>query len=398
VDGGHDIHDRLLQNVMFPQVTQLLHRHLAAHDGLRQRPPPRPPPAVALPVLGSQVVLFPGFGRRIGHPGQELAQMSVARRGQQAEDLEGLARQRLEVAPVVVEPAVAQQRVKVFAGLPVTDLVGPGEVVDPRRLDVQMLQRRPRHRDEIGHVVGVGVDMEARRHGNAPAVGQHRPGHGVAPQQLVAQPQHLDRRVAGHAPRQADQGVGQVEVPGVRAKLLHVVGDVQHQRHVAGGVGNRAGAAVLRIRLVHAVAQRDLPVHLPDRLPVADLHGDDHEVGVAQHVAAVGRAANGHARAPRLVENLRQAGHGLQRRLVDIDQGQLRAAHPLRADDGRHSPQTEDGATCADDDDFWRLDHSCPLRAATHRTESDPRSSGTWPGRNACTGGQTPPGTRQTRL
>jgi len=280
--------------------------------------------------------------------------VAVAGGGHQPEDREHLAGERLEVAPVAGQPALAQQRVEVLAGGPVADVHDPREMVDARRFDVQVLEPGARHRDEVGQVVGVGVDVEALRDRDAVAVGEDRGGHRVAPQKLVAQAEHLDLRVAMHAERQADQRVDQIDVPRVGAQALHVARDVENQRQVAAGVRQRARPAVLGVGLADAVPQRDLPVHLPDGLALADLHRDDHEVGAGQDIGAAAGAGDRHARVPGEVHFLGQPGHGLERGLVDVHQGELGAAQPFGPDERRHGAQPEYRAARAEDDDFRR--------------------------------------------
>ncbi len=218
----------------------------------------------------------------------------------------------------MVEPAITQHGVQVFTCLPIADVIHPREVVETGGFDVQMLIPGHGHRDETGLVVVIGVDVESLRDGNIITVRKHGHGHGISPDELMAQAHDLDLTITMHRPRQADHGVGEVQVPGVGTKFLHIAGNGDHQRLVAGGVGESAGAAVFGVRLADPVLERDAPVFLPHLFTGTDLHRNNHEVGVGQGFAPLVGTADAHLRTPCAVHQFSQLGHGLQARLVDV--------------------------------------------------------------------------------
>ena len=103
----------------------------------------------------------------------------------------------------------------------------------------------------------------------------------------MAESNDLDFAVAMQRSRQANQGIDQIQIPGIGAEFFHIAGDRYDHGQVAGGVGESARSAILGVGLPEAVLQRDAPILLPDRLALADLNRDQHEVGAGQQ----GRAA-----------------------------------------------------------------------------------------------------------
>ena len=103
------------------------------------------------------------------------------------------------------------------------------------------------------------------------------------------------------------------------------MGNRQHFRHVATGVGKAAGAAVLGVGLAHAMPERNLPILPPDHLARADLDADNHIIGMGQERAAVGAGADGHAGVPFGVHAFGQPVHGGEGFSIEITKPQGRA-------------------------------------------------------------------------
>lgn len=171
----------------------------------------------------------------------------------------------------------------------------------------------------------------------------------------MAQADHRHAAVALHAPRQADERVGEIHVERLGAVALHIFGDVQHQGHVAGCVGEGARAAIFGVGLAQAVFEGNFPVQPPDRLALTDLHGHDHEVSARQCLRALRIGVDAHLSAPLSVHFLCQLSHQLQIGLVNIDKGELCAAQTWTAHDCGERTQPENGAARADDDDLGRF-------------------------------------------
>ena len=96
-------------------------------------------PGPHVPIIQADVVLFPGLGQGIAHPGQIFAQMCVARYGEQGEGIEHVSRERFKCG-VERGEAFPEKRVQVIAGFPVTNVQDPGEVVQSGGRDLDARQ------------------------------------------------------------------------------------------------------------------------------------------------------------------------------------------------------------------------------------------------------------------
>jgi hypothetical protein len=97
-----------------------------------------------------------------------------------------------------------------------------------------------------------------------------------------------------HRPRQADHGIGEIQIPGLGAEFFHVAGNGDHQRLIASGVGEGARATVFGVWLAHPVLEWNAPVFLPHFLSGTDLNRDDHKVSLRQGLAPLGGALDVH--------------------------------------------------------------------------------------------------------
>jgi hypothetical protein len=70
----------------------------------------------------------------------------------------------------VVEPAISQQGVQIFACFPIADVVHPREVVETGSFDIKVLITSFRHGEKFNLIIVIGVYVEALRNGHPIAV------------------------------------------------------------------------------------------------------------------------------------------------------------------------------------------------------------------------------------
>ena len=117
-------------------------------------------------------------------------------------------------------------------------------------------------------------------------------------------------------------GVGEVDHPSLRTKLLDLADEVEDDGDGAEGPEHAAGAVGFLAE--HAVGQRDALVeHAGGKTADADLGG--HEVGAVECGAAVGREDDLGGKAGALDHALREGAHGVELILAlgDVDEPQL---------------------------------------------------------------------------
>ncbi len=229
-------------------------------------------------------------------------------------------------------------------------------MVQPCRLDVHFLRRLMGNGVELRPDVRVGVATDgAGRHVDAQHVGQHIAHHAVAGENLMAESHHPDLAVASDGVADAHHGIGEVDEPGVRAGLLHGVGDLQHRQHVADGVGKAAGTAVLCIGLAHAIFERQLVVAAPQHLTRGHLDGRDDKAGAVEGILVVGVGGEAHLGAPLPVHPFGQPLDQRQRLGIAVHQRHVAAAQRWVAHESGHGVEAKAGAARADNNDFgWQ--------------------------------------------
>ena len=79
----------------------------------------------------------------------------------------------------------------------------------------------------------------------------------------VAQAERADRAVFSEREDDAVFGIGEIDEQRLRAKLLHLADEVEHQRQGAQREHQPARAAVLAERVADAVFARHFPIEFP---------------------------------------------------------------------------------------------------------------------------------------
>ena len=148
---------------------------------------------------------------------------------------------------------------------------------------------------------------------------------------LVAEADGLDRGLAAHRPGQAGHRIGDVEHPGVRADLAHVLAHADQHGDVAQRAVDAAGADGVAHRLADAVAGRHVEVD-GHRVEPTGGDGHDHEVGALERPPLVGGGGEGGSGAQRLVDLAGQGLHLVQGGRVDVLQHDVGAAQRVGAE------------------------------------------------------------------
>ena len=187
---------------------------------------------------------------------------------------------------------------------------------------------------------------------------------------LVADADQLEVGIfAHHRGADAAHGVAEIEHPGVGADGHDVAADVQDGRDDAQRVKEAARPAVLAVDLADAVLLRDVPVLLPKLEAIADLDGDDAEIGALQGSLAVGRRFQLVGQIARL-DVAAAKGLGARQRLgVDVVQADGAAGEDLAPEQVAHDAQAEVGAARADENDFVGHIHG-PFSYISHSSSS----------------------------
>ena len=184
----------------------------------------------------------------------------------------------------------------------------------------------------------------------------------------MAETDHLDFRVAAAQPGHSRQHrVGDLQVPGVGAKLQHVPHHVVEEAKLVGVDPER-----LVVHDVQAAAEAvavpagDLPP-VPQAIVAGHQRGVDDEIGSFQRLTPVCGRHRADARAGLVRVALAEAGNGLQASLVDVHQTHGAAVQPLGEAEIPDQPQREDRAPRADDGDRWRHIPPFALSCQTRR-------------------------------
>ncbi len=222
----------------------------------------------------------------------------------------------------------AQPRIEVLAAGAVADLHQALEVIEPGAPDIDLIMRQP-----------------------------HDMRHRIAPHEdAMAQPNAADFAVAAERHHDPAFRIGEVQEQRVRAQLLHVADEVEHQRQRAQREKQPARAAIFAERMADAVFFRDLEILLPQ--PVAiDRGGVDHEMRAIERGAAVGGLFDDQPGAGFLVEQFGKRGGLGQRLRIAADQRQRAAAQRVAGKQIAQHAEPERHAAGAEKHDFGRSGH-----------------------------------------
>jgi hypothetical protein len=200
----------------------------------------------------------------------------------------------------------------------------PGEVVGAGGAHIQALHGLFHHALAQRVLQHVGVHaLDALGHFKAKVIRQHHAGKAVADEDLVAQADGLDLAVAVDGIADAHHGVGEVDEPGIRAELLHVMCDLHDRPNIAGGMREAARPAVLGIGLVDAILERDSVVAAPKLFAWPHFDGTNDELRALQCFTVIGVGSDLKLCIPLAVEAVGQAPDDIQALRVAIDQPQL---------------------------------------------------------------------------
>ena len=130
----------------------------------------------------------------------------------------------------------------------------------------------------------------------------------MAHENAVAQAERADRTVFSERQDDAAFRIGEIDEQRLRAELLHVADEIEHQRQGPQREEQAARAAVLAERVAYAVFARHFEIQLPKPIAV-DGRGIDDEIRAVESGAAVGRLLDDQARAGLVVHELGQFGH-----------------------------------------------------------------------------------------
>jgi hypothetical protein len=200
-------------------------------------------------------------------------------------------------------------------------------MIDPRGLPHHLLDLLLRHPDGLGQAA---VAVEA-----------------------VAQPDHLDARLAGHRGATLEHRVTGLDQPRPGADALHVPRHGEHHL-VLLEVGLQAHPAVVAVRL------RQAPSRLL-RLVTAHQGGVEHEVGVPERPLALQGGLEAQVDAQLLDVAHRQAVDQLQTPLVHVHERDGAPVEGLGQAQVAHQPQRELRAPGPDHPQLDGLPHAIPL-------------------------------------
>jgi hypothetical protein len=146
-----------------------------------------------------------------------------------------------------------------------------------------------------------------------------------------------------------------VEQPGVRAELLHVAADREHDRHVARHREGRARSGRAADDLVDAVLARDLHRLIPDVEPV-QLDRRDDVVGAVERGAPVGRRLDARSDPELADQTPGEDRDHVQVLRADVHEAERAVGQRRRPEDVADEPLAEPAAASSDDGD---LGHRC---------------------------------------
>ena len=247
-----------------------------------------------------------------------------------AEGVEEPPRQRRK-GRIVVLLLLAQQRVEVLAGGAVADVQQALKVIDAGAPDIDLLARPVEN-----------------------------PADGVlAHEDAVAQAERRDRAVFAERQDDAAFRIGEVDERRLRAQLLHLARDVEHQRQRAQREKQPARPAVLAEGVTDAVFARHLEI-LPPQPVAVDGRGIDDEARAVERGAAVGGLLDDQAGAGLGIEQAGEARCLLERRRIAADQRERAAAQLVAAEHVAKHAQPERHAGRADENDLGAIGHRVP--------------------------------------
>ncbi len=168
----------------------------------------------------------------------------------------------------------------------------------------------------------------------------------------VAEPDVADVRALVQRPRQDRHRVGIVQQQRVRAELLHILRDVEHDRDRAQATHDATDAERVADRLPQTILLGNLEIPDGRRLVPADLDHVDDVVGPLQRLAPVGRREDLRLRAG-LVRDAQRHGLGVPQP-VSVDVHEVNGA-VVKLGKGKKIPQQvagENGAACSNEDDL----------------------------------------------
>ncbi len=146
----------------------------------------------------------------------------------------------------------------------------------------------------------------------------------------MAEADRLDRGLAAHGPGQTGHRIGDVEQPGVRTHLDHVLCDPDQHRHVSQRAVDPTRAHRVPHRLADSIPRRHVEVDL-HRIEPAGRDGHDDEVGTGECPALVGGGGEGDSRSHLLGQPAPERFHLLERRGVDVLEHHVRPVEGLGA-------------------------------------------------------------------
>ena len=134
-----------------------------------------------------------------------------------------------------------------------------------------------------------------------------------------------DLGLAQNSAGEGTHGVGVVEQPGIGADLLHIAGEIEHDRKGAQDAEDAADADGVGDGLTQTILFGDLEVGDGAGVVAADLYGVDDEIGAAQGFAPLASAEVGFYFGPPAVDFSVEApyhgGRFAQALLIDIVEG-----------------------------------------------------------------------------